>query len=124
MNQALMARQCWRIIKNPNSLCARLLKAIYFPRGNFLNTVFKQDAYPSWCGIEFGLELLTKGLVWRVGNSESINICRDNWVPRYYNLKVSPKQMISRVSRVDQLLTKNPSRWNEVHVPLKMSTGF
>jgi hypothetical protein len=47
MNQALLARQCWRLLKNPDSLCARLLKSIYYPRGNFLDTVFRQDASPS-----------------------------------------------------------------------------
>jgi hypothetical protein len=30
MNQELLARQCWRIINNPNSFCSRLLKSIYF----------------------------------------------------------------------------------------------
>jgi hypothetical protein len=48
LKQAMLARQCWRIISNPDSLCARLLKSIYYPRGNFLDTVFRQDASPSW----------------------------------------------------------------------------
>jgi hypothetical protein len=66
MNQALLARQCRRIVKNPNSLCARLLKSIYFLRGNFLNTVFRWDASTSWQGIEHGLALIKEGLVTRV----------------------------------------------------------
>ena len=43
-NQALLARQAWRLIKNPNSLYARLLKAKYFPNGNILDTVFTKDS--------------------------------------------------------------------------------
>ena len=67
-NQALLAKQAWRLIQNPNGLCARVLKAKYFPNGNILDTVFASDASPVWRAIEFGLELLKKGIIWRVGN--------------------------------------------------------
>jgi hypothetical protein len=113
MNQALLARQCWRIIKNPNGLCARLLKSIYYPRGNFLDTVFRKDASPSWHGIEYGLELIKEGLVARIGNGKSVNIWRDNWIPRDYNLKVTPGKSNTRIRRVNQLITSETNSWNE-----------
>jgi hypothetical protein len=113
MNQAMLARQCWRLMKYPNSLCARLLKSIYYPRGNFLDTVFKQDASPGWRGIEFGLELFKEGLIWRIGDGKSINIWRDNWIARDYNLKVAAGKTNTRIRRADHLIIQNPSRWNE-----------
>lgn len=39
-NQAMLARQAWRSIEFPDSLCARLLKAKYYPRGNLIGTSF------------------------------------------------------------------------------------
>jgi hypothetical protein len=39
-NQALLARQAWRLIACPGSLCARVLKARYYPNGNLIDTVF------------------------------------------------------------------------------------
>jgi hypothetical protein len=60
-NQALLARLAWRLIQNPESLFARVLKARYYPQGNLLGTVFTTDPSPVWKGIEFGVELLTKG---------------------------------------------------------------
>ena len=78
-NLALLASQGWRLIQNPESLCARVLKSKYFPKGDLLDTVFSSDASPVWRGIEHGLVLLKKGLVWRVGNGKRIQIQRDQW---------------------------------------------
>jgi hypothetical protein len=43
-NQALLARQAWRLVYFPDSLCARVLKAKYFPQGNLLDTITASDA--------------------------------------------------------------------------------
>ena len=59
-NQALLARQGWRLLQKPNSLCARVLKSKYYPKGDLLDTVFAADASQAWRGIEHGLELLKK----------------------------------------------------------------
>lgn len=34
-NLAMLAKQAWRLVTNPHSLLARLLKARYFPRATF-----------------------------------------------------------------------------------------
>jgi hypothetical protein len=116
LNQAMLARQCWRIIKNPESLCARLLKSIYYPRGNFLDTVFRQEASPSWRGIEFGLELIKEGLIMRIGNGEKTNLWRDNWLPRDYKLKARAGRTKDRIRKVSQLLIPGTNMWDEVKV--------
>jgi hypothetical protein len=36
-NQAMLGRQCWRLLTEPDSLCARVLKGCYFPDGDFWN---------------------------------------------------------------------------------------
>jgi hypothetical protein len=59
-NQALLARQAWRLIHQPDSLCARFLKAKYYPSGNLLDTAFIQNTSQPWEGIMHGLELLKK----------------------------------------------------------------
>ncbi|XP_014751194.1 uncharacterized protein LOC106865543 [Brachypodium distachyon] len=76
-NQALLAKQSWRLIQNPDILCARVLRTKYYPEGNIADTVFTGNASSSWKAIEFGLELLQKGIVWRVGNGTKIRIWRD-----------------------------------------------
>lgn len=36
MNQVMLARQAWRLVAFPDSLCAKVLKAKYYPNGNLL----------------------------------------------------------------------------------------
>lgn len=62
-NIVLLAKQSWRLLQNPDSLCARVIKLKYYPHGNLLDTVFASDASPVWRGIEAGLELLKKGII-------------------------------------------------------------
>lgn len=65
-NQAFLAKQSWRLINTPDSLCARLLRAKYYPEGNLLDMIFTGNSSTVLKGVEYGLELLKKG-----GNLES-----------------------------------------------------
>jgi hypothetical protein len=35
-NKALLAKQVWRILKNPDSLTAKIMKAKYFPHSSIM----------------------------------------------------------------------------------------
>jgi hypothetical protein len=91
-NQALLARQAWRLIQYPETLCAQLLKAKYFPNGSLIDTVFTGNGSSSWHAIEYGLELLKQGVIWRVGNGVSIRAWRDPWIPRDCNYRPHTSQ--------------------------------
>jgi hypothetical protein len=70
-NQALLARQAWRLIVYLDNLCA-WVKAKYYPRRELIDTVFLGDASPTWRAIEHGLDLLKKGIIWRVRSGSKI----------------------------------------------------
>jgi hypothetical protein len=114
-NQALLARQAWRLIHRPESLCARVLKSKYYPKGNILDTVFASDASQVWRGMEFGLELLKKGIISRIGNGKNTQIFRDQWLPRKAGLKVTGLKKNTRKRWVNQLIIEEDREWN---VPL------
>jgi hypothetical protein len=111
-NQALLARQAWRLIQKPTSLCARVLKAKYFPYGDILDTVFASDPSPAWQGIEFGLELLKKGINKRIGNGRGTQFVRDQWIPRNEGLKITHIKKNSRRRWVNQLFLPGTKTWN------------
>ena len=47
-NLAMLAKQAWRILTNPTSLIARVLKAHYFPSGDILNATLGSNPSYSW----------------------------------------------------------------------------
>ena len=106
-NQALLAKQAWRLLEFPDSLCSRLLRAKYFPNGNLMDTVFTGNASAVWRGIEHGLELVKKGFIWRVGCGSQIRTWRDPWIPRGLSFRpVTPKRNC-RLNRVSDFLNGN-----------------
>jgi hypothetical protein len=77
-NQVLLTHQAMRLNTYPNSLCAQVLKAKYFPQGNLLDMAPAREASPMWRAIEHGVELLKHGVIKRIGDGESTRIWRDN----------------------------------------------
>jgi hypothetical protein len=80
-NIAMLARQGWRLLMNPESLCAQVLRAKYFPDGELVNATEKPGISYSWRSIVHGLDALKQGLIWRVGDGTLIDIWSDPWIP-------------------------------------------
>ena len=69
-NLAMLAKQAWRILTNPSSLIACLLKARYFPTGDILSAMLGSSPSYSWRGIFNSLCVIRKGTRWCVGNGK------------------------------------------------------
>lgn len=57
-NLALLAKQCWRPITNPDSLCTRILKAKYYPNCDLLQVGPKKDPHSHGRALLLGLQHL------------------------------------------------------------------
>ena len=67
-NLAMLAKQVWRLLCEPESLCARVLRAKYFPDGRLLHACMKSGSSFTWQSILAGLECFKRGYIWRVGD--------------------------------------------------------
>jgi ribonuclease HI len=81
-NLALLAKQAWRMVQDPNALSARILKSVYFPNGEFLEAEVGSHPSRVWRAIVEGKEVLKQGLISRIGNGLNTNIWNSNWIPR------------------------------------------
>ncbi|CAL9019674.1 unnamed protein product, partial [Prunus brigantina] len=77
-NKAMVAKQAWRILENPTSLVAKILKARYFPDDDFVQASFGSSPSLIWRSILWGCEVIEGGLLWRVGNGVSIRVLQDS----------------------------------------------
>jgi hypothetical protein len=99
-----------------------VLKAKYYPNGRLEYTVFSGNASSTWIAISYRLELLKKGLVWRVCNGQSIRIWRDPWIPRPYSYRLVSTKRRCRLRFVSELIDQVGS-WrvdllNEYFIPM------
>nr|XP_023912601.1 uncharacterized protein LOC112024185 [Quercus suber] len=127
-NLAMLAKQGWRILTNPNSLMARVFKAKYFPFDDVLNS--KKGSNPSyaWRSIHNSLDVIRKGTRWRVGNGRRIHIWDDRWLPTPTTHKVvSPRADYGDFPMVSSLIDLDTRRWkvdviNATFLPHEAST--
>ncbi|KAH9671011.1 putative reverse transcriptase/RNA-dependent DNA polymerase [Citrus sinensis] len=111
-NQALVAKQSWRIIRFLESLVAKVLQARYFKDNQFLTAKFGSKPSFIWRSILWGRQVIHKGIRWRIGNGQQVQIYKGNWIPRPTSFKpVSPPSLPSD-TRVAELI-KEDNQWNE-----------
>lgn len=112
-NRALLAKQCWRLWKNPDNLVARLMRAKYYPDGSILEA--KVGIRPSfaWRSISSSCEVLKEGLIWRIGNGATVQIWNDKWIPNPSTFRiVTPPNVLSPNATVKELFEPDLKGWN------------
>jgi hypothetical protein len=62
-NLAMLARQGWRFLQEPESLWAQVLRAKYYPDGDLLQSEEKPGISYSWRSIIRGLEAVKEGMI-------------------------------------------------------------
>lgn len=79
-NDALLAKIGWRLIKEPQSLLARVLMGKYARNCSFLDCPSPETASHGWRSVLAGRDILRKGLSWAVGNGDTIRLWDDPWL--------------------------------------------
>jgi hypothetical protein len=114
-NQALLAKQGWRLMTDPQSLVATVLKAKYYPQQTFLKAKHNYRPSYSWLSIQKASHILKKGCFWWIGNGKQISIWEDRWLHPYgENPTWTPKPSEnSSLTKVSDLMDPQSNQWNQ-----------
>nr|XP_027060751.1 uncharacterized protein LOC113687311 [Coffea arabica] len=114
-NSALLGKQVWRILTQPNLLVSQVLKAKYFPMSSIFKCKVPNNASWMWRGLMEAREFVEQGVRRRIGNGRSTQIWNDKWIPDATNGRVTTKrQLDSSPHKVDELIIQK--RWNRILV--------
>lgn len=69
-NLAMLAKQCWRLFKEPSSLVSKLLQQKYHPYSNLLDASLGKHPSFAWRSLLSGRSLLKEGFMWKIGNGQ------------------------------------------------------
>ncbi|XP_062103477.1 uncharacterized protein LOC133814546 [Humulus lupulus] len=111
-NQAMLAKQCWRLERYPDSLVSKVLRFSYHSECNFLQA--KLGSAPSyiWRSLLWGRRIIEAGSRWRIGSREEVRIMEDKWLPRPSKFTFLEKPDLPSGLRVIDL-RKADGEWDE-----------
>lgn len=79
-NIAMLGKQGWRFLSNPNNLVTRVYKARYFADTDFLSSILGSSPSFVWRSICAAKEMVKSGVRWKIGSGDNINVLGQPWL--------------------------------------------
>ncbi|XP_048494687.1 uncharacterized protein LOC125494872 [Beta vulgaris subsp. vulgaris] len=113
-NEALLAKQLWRLYSQPHSLLARIYKARYHPHACPWEVGLGAAPSYAWRSIMGARQLLIQRVRWRIGNGKCINIWQDRWLGGEGSGRViNPTRLLHENACVSTLIDENNGCWRD-----------
>lgn len=112
-NLSLLAKQGWKLLNSPNMLVSRLFKAKYFCNRTFLSSKLGNNPSMVWRSVWNSIDVLKKGLRWRIGRGDMVSVWQDPWVINDLSFRISsacPPE--AATAKVQDLFIPNTRVWD------------
>lgn len=113
LNDALLGKQCWRWIKNEQSMVSKTLKARYYPNRNLFSAKLGFQPSFTWKNIWNSRNIVEEGARWRVHSGTNIDVWKDRWLPEQHGGRVwSPRPAETDITTVSHLIDHDRRTWD------------
>lgn len=114
VNLAMLAKQGWRLLNNENPFFTSIMKARYYPEGDFLQAQLGVNPSYMWRSIIAAQEMVSQGSRRRIGNGESTRVWKVPWLPSKENgyLTTDMPQELEHIKVVNLMETDSPN-WDD-----------
>ncbi|VFQ96914.1 unnamed protein product [Cuscuta campestris] len=111
-NIAMIGKQGWRLLVNPDSIVARVFKARYYPKGDFLNAELGSSPSFVWRSILGARHLIINGIGQRIGDGRDSLVWDYPWVwDKDMPYITSPKPPFCPNFKVSYLIDQENGSW-------------
>ena len=108
MNMALLGKQAWRIITNPNSLLATILLPKYCKNESFTKVSYKPGSSWIWRSILIGRDVVLKGLDFQIWSGQQTKVANGSLTQDSDNNLPQIKELICHQSHTWKIIqTRN-----------------
>ena len=78
-NDAILAKQVWKLIHDKNSLFYRVFKSKYLPNSTIFEAKQSSGSF-SWKSILKARKVIIMGAKWKVGDGQTIRVFKHCWL--------------------------------------------
>ncbi|XP_019173808.1 PREDICTED: uncharacterized protein LOC109169381 [Ipomoea nil] len=113
-NLAILGKQAWRLLTNPDSLVSRIYKARYYPKDTFYEANLGNNPSYCWRSIMAAKDLICSGIRRRIGNGKSTLIWEHPWLQDEHDPMIQtemPPQLAG--AKVEGLIDQDTSSWDQ-----------
>ncbi|CAJ2642045.1 unnamed protein product [Trifolium pratense] len=112
-NLAMLGKQGWHLLTNHDTILSRIFKAKYYPKTGFLEANLGHNPSYVWRSIHASQVVVRRGLKWRLGNGNNINVWKQPWLRDDHQTHVTTEMITGREDmRVAGLVNNNTGMWN------------
>ncbi|XP_057803521.1 uncharacterized protein LOC131018835 [Salvia miltiorrhiza] len=113
LNIAMLGKTRWRLIDEPEALVCKVLKAKYFPRGDFLTAKVGHNPSYAWRSICSAQDIVRRGVRWRIEDGSRVRVFEDPWLRKDDSFFVaSPCPPDCAGIKVKELINFDSGTWN------------